>query len=98
MYSASKFNLGGVGALFGGLSPKIPPVATGLFKRVSRHRARGVFVFDQIICAALSNTTLREETSGRIIAHRRCMHFVLRNSNAEGKARQQIRHSFEESA
>jgi len=29
IYSVSYFNLGGLGALFGGLNPPMPPVATG---------------------------------------------------------------------
>jgi len=32
IYSVSHFNLGGLGALFGGKSPPKPPVATGLYE------------------------------------------------------------------
>jgi len=31
-YNVSCFNFGGLGVLFGGLSPQKPPVATGLLK------------------------------------------------------------------
>ena len=32
IYSVSCFNLGGLGALFGGISSQKPPVATGLYQ------------------------------------------------------------------
>jgi len=35
------FQFGGLGALFGGLSPSKPPVATGLFRHIGRAGLRG---------------------------------------------------------